>query len=686
MTLTMPHYESSTQRAPQYYRIKGEYSLVNESWLTTEDVAVLTGQSEQYIRRLCQKGKWVTRTISKIDGGRAYRIALSSLPLEVQQLVWRSEHPQNADDVIAKRKADLPEEYSEREEQIALAKYTAIKKYVQAAAAKRFGNIVKAKDIFISQYNRKIFPDLYALTGEITLKTAERWRKQLELHGWDYRCLIRNYGANRGQRKVPQEIADILLKNMLNPNAVSKAYAVANTLQECEVMGIDTSTVSDTTLRRWADDWVKQNYDRWIYMREGKQQMDRKVLPYVVRDYDAIEYGDVLVADGHVLNFTILNPYTGKPKRMVFLAFIDMKTLLPVGWTIMPTENTACISEALFYSVRTLGFVPKVVYLDNGRAFQSKFFAGKSMESVEGLYKRLGINVQTAWPYHGQSKPIEPWFRYMSNFSKLLPSYTGTSIDKKPAHMNRGEAEHRQLFGKITNTSPTMFEAEVMIHRYLEEYTALPQNHSHLKGMSPIEAMEESRRQLAQQTDWQARQISAEKLAYMMMDRKIVSLDRNGIRHWGYYYYAPELFSMQKGEGKAALTIRYDLHDRDSVLVYDDHGKYICTAERVRAQHPSAALIGSQNDVESLAKAIEMKKSALKSTVSAAKNYVKGQELLLTTPELPERKLISAWEDDAIPENENENSLDIIRDDESDFADDDGRIYLFESERQEEDE
>lgn len=681
MTLTMPQNETDSH-SPQYYRIKGEYSLANESWLTTEDVAVLTGQTERYIRILCQKGKWQTRTISNMDGGRAYRIALSSLPLEVQQLVWRSEHPQNADDVIAKRKADLPEEYSAREEQIALAKYTVIKKYVQAAEIKRFGNIMKAKDIFISQYNRKIFPELYALTGSISLKTAERWKKQLELHAWDYRCLLRNYGSNRGQRKVPKEIADLLLKNMLNPNAVSKAYAVANTLQECEVMGIDTSTVSDTTLRRWADDWVKQNYDRWVYMREGKQQMDRKVLPYVVRDYDQIEYGDVLVADGHVLNFTILNPYTGKPKRMTFLAFIDMKTLLPVGWTIMPTENTACISEALFYAVRNLGFVPKVVYLDNGRAFQSKFFNGKSLENIEGLYKRLGINVQTAWPYHGQSKPIEPWFRYMSNFSKLLPSYTGTSIDKKPAHMNRGETEHRQLFGKVTNTSPTMFEAEIMIHRYLEQYSALPQNHSHLKGLSPLESMENSLIELRQRSDWEARQISPEKLAYLMMERKIVSLDRNGIRHWGYYYYAPELFSMQKGEGKAALTIRYDLHDKDHLLVYDNHGNYLCIAERVRPQHPSAALIGSQSDVESLSKAIENKKSALKSTVSAAKKYVKGQELLLNAPEIPERKLISAWEDEPIEENGSE--LDIINYDDTDFADDDSRIYLFESEKQEE--
>ncbi len=684
MTLAMHTYQepTTTQPRPQFYKIEGEYSLIGESWLTTKDVSVLTGLSERHVNRLCQKGKWITRTISTPEGGRAYRIALSSLPLELQQLVWRAEHPVTVNDIIEKRKAELPEEYTEREEQIALAKFAAMEKYVKAADAKRYGNVLKAKEVFLTQYNKGVFPELFALTGEISYKSAERWRKSLQMYGWDYRCLIRGYGQNRGKRNVPKDIADILLRHMLNPNAVSKNYAVANTLQECEVMGIDTSDVSDTTLRRWADDWVKNNYDKWIYMREGKQQMDRKVLPYVVRDYDAIEYGDVLVADGHVLNFTILNPYTGKPKRMTFLAFIDMKTLLPVGWTIMPTENTACISEALFYSVRTLGFVPRVVYLDNGRAFQSQFFAGKSMEDVNGLYRRLGIDVQTAWPYHGQSKPIEPWFRYMSNFSKLLPSYTGTSIAKKPAHMNRGETEHRQLFGNVTNVSPTMWEAEVMIQGFLENYLALPQPHSHLRGMSPLESMEASLRILQQKPDWEARQISPEKLSYLMMDRKIVSLDRNGIRHWGYYYYHPALFSMQKGEGKANLVVKYDIHDRDSVLVYDDKGKYLCTAERVKPQHPSAALIGRQSDVESLSNAIEMKKSALKSTVSAAKNYVRSQELLLNAPEMPEKKLISAWEDE-IPEENNEPELDLISDDDSDFGDDSDKIYLFESEKQE---
>jgi len=68
---------------------------------------------------------------------------------------------------------------------------------------------------------------------------------------------------------------------------------------------------------------------------------------------------------------------------MMLVLFFDMKSSMPCGWEIMPTENTASISAALRRSIIRLGMVPKIVYLDNGRAFKGAYFTGTDFEQTE---------------------------------------------------------------------------------------------------------------------------------------------------------------------------------------------------------------------------------------------------------------------------------------------------------------
>ena len=100
------------------------------------------------------------------------------------------------------------------------------------------------------------------------------------------------------------------------------------------------------------------------------------------------------------------DPETGKATRMTLLLFFDGASNHPLGWEIMPTENTDCISAAFRRTCLVLGKFPRVVYLDNGRAFRAKFFKGCpdfEQAGFLGLYKDLGCEVIHAWPYHGQS-------------------------------------------------------------------------------------------------------------------------------------------------------------------------------------------------------------------------------------------------------------------------------------------
>lgn len=62
--------------------------------------------------------------------------------------------------------------------------------------------------------------------------------------------------------------------------------------------------------------------DKWVLHREGEKAFNDKVAPYIERDASLLEAGDVLIADGHTLNFQVINPFTGKPQRAAMSVFL----------------------------------------------------------------------------------------------------------------------------------------------------------------------------------------------------------------------------------------------------------------------------------------------------------------------------------------------------------------------------
>ena len=68
-----------------------------------------------------------------------------------------------------------------------------------------------------------------------------------------------------------------------------------------------------------------------FYRQKYKTAFHDKVEQYIVRDISKIEVGDVLIADGHDLNFLVINPFTGKPARAVLVGFLDRKSEALVG-------------------------------------------------------------------------------------------------------------------------------------------------------------------------------------------------------------------------------------------------------------------------------------------------------------------------------------------------------------------
>jgi len=388
---------------------------------------------------------------------------------------------------------------------------------------------------------------------------------------------------------------------LLNPNKPLISEIIKRAKENMISKGIEPK--SDITYRRFINYWKRENKDLWILGRYGSKALNDKILKSVVRDKDRIEVGDILVADGHTMNVMCINPITGRPARMTLVMFYDFKSDMPVGWEIMPTENVMTIAAALRKAILRLGsffgaegYLPKVVYLDNGKAFRSKYFNGTkdfANTLIPGLFGRLGIETIYATPYHGQSKPIERWFRILGELERRLPAYTGYNIESKPAMLMRNEKLHKRLFANAPLDIETL---KANIEYFIQEYAMQEHQDGFYKGYTPIEIFMTSINKIKEQNSYHDRLISKNELIYMMMSECDRQISRNGIRFNGKYYWNEMMPSMIG----AKVLIRYDIWDDQEIYVFNEK-RYLFAATLDDIMiHPAARLLGTDEDVEKL--------------------------------------------------------------------------------------
>ncbi len=617
----------------------------NSIWLTTKESGHLLGLAKSTIKKHCQLGHFDTRPV-KMRGGTGYEISLNSI------LEWAKKRGKF--DVVSKIYSYLGvhhgEESSfetEKVSAVALARFDLLKLYDREVNNSE--RKLKAKEEFLRLYNAGVWEDLLRVLGVIkSWKTLDRWQKRLEEANGDVRALEPSYqpaGAS-----ITAEESAILLPILLHPNKLPVSEVIRTAKVRMIVTGI--APKSDATYRRWLEKWIKKNYDLYVMSREGKKAYNDKVLPYIQRDYNRIEVGDVIIADGHTFNFMAINPLTGKPKRMTLILFYDMKSSIPLGFEIMPTENTMAIASALRRAIITLGFVPRIAYLDNGRAFRGKYFTGtKNFETsgLSGLFARLGIETVFAWAYHGQSKTIERFFGVMSEFERRMPGYVGNSIENKPAMLMRNEKMHRRFFGEVYATVP---EVAANLIEFFKEYANRKHTGGWFKGRTPAEVFNESLERVKSLPDYESRLIEPAALNYLMMSEEVRKVGRNGVRLFGKYFFNEALLPL-----RSEVTVRYDITDLSRVLVFDKSGKFICEAtdEINDAVHPVAALLGTDEDVEHLRLKIEQKRGFEKGVRNEAKELFEAMNedvsplyLAGKSPENNEKnKQLKSHDDDA---------------------------------------
>ena len=459
---------------------------------------------------------------------------------------------------------------------------------------------------FEAAYNTGTFyPALHAILGDVSYQTLYRWKAALN-KTQDWTLLVPQYYFNSSSKpRLNREEETVFLNILLQPTRVKVGDAIRLLRYAFQTRGM-TIDKSDMTLRRFADDYRTRHYDRWVLMREGQKALRDKVNFYIKRDPSLLSVGEVLVADGHRLNFQIINPYTGKPARATLVGYVDWKSYDLVGYEIMIEENTQCIASALRNSIFNLGKYPTIAYQDNGKAFRSRFFTDTTNleeAGIYGLFGRLGIVPVFAQPYNARAKIIERWFKGFSDtFERLLPSFTGSSIEDKPARLKRNEPFHKSIASSYV---PTIGQTIQLIAAWHDFHRSQPC--PHVKGKTIGEVFDEGR----------GSGVAAPELDDLMMAMKKTRIDRNGIRFLNADYYDETLYGLRE-----EVIIRYSLFDLSQIKVCSISGEPLCTARRFEAMNPMARHLGDVRDMDALKQKLADQKRNEKKTIEGAKNLI----------------------------------------------------------------
>ena len=521
----------------------------------------------------------------------------------------------------------------EKSKKIALARLDLLNQWKEFRI--KSDNKLQADYDFVNLHNTSN-SHLFEILGKISRGTLHRWKNILN-GTEDYTKLIPQYRyakVNEYRTCLTDEEIKIFMGLLLHPNRLCIGKAIALTKYKLQQQG-QSYIPADITFRKYANWFKKNNYDKWILARDGEKALSDKVEPYIKRDASLLEIGDILVADGHVLNFNVINPFIGKPTRATLVGFLDWKSTALVGYEIMLEENTQCIASALRNSIINLDMIPKIVYQDNGRAFRAKYFTddkGFSELGFNGLYSKLGIETVFARPYNARAKVIERFFKeFQEGFEKLLPSYVGSSIDNKPAYLMRNEKLHKRLAGRVRsafaeqNTQtrltpankqqihndfiPTLDETIKMIDMWLNFKNSQPCPNAPDKTIA--EVLESRKRQ----------NVDINLLDDLMLATEVKTIQRNGIRFLNCDYFDERLYGF-----KSKVLIKYNLFDLTSIKVFTTKGEYLCTAERITETHPMAKLLGTVTDFEDYKQKIVKQRKLHKKTINAVKSYLSEDE------------------------------------------------------------
>ncbi len=346
-----------------------------------------------------------------------------------------------------------------------------------------------------------------------------------------------------------------------------------------------------------------------VYLaRYGNAAWNKKFASFIPRDYSNLAAGSCWVSDHAQIDVAV--NFNGSVCFPWVTVFRDVKTSKWLGWFLhAEAPNSDHIFQAFYYGVQIFG-LPNDVYLDNGKDYRCKDFAGGREHSVKvnhdsmkenSLLRNIGINVHFALPYNAQTKPVERDFLKVKTFlSKGFVGYRGGKITERPEKLkDEIKADRIMPFDDFKR----LFDD--FIENYLNKK---PSKGKVLQGKCPDELWAE------EFTNKKVISKDALKL-FCMRTSKVVSIGRNGVydsqlqlTYWG------EWMICEKGR---KVFIRRDINAYQEAWVFDAKTEEYLGKANV---HQAVSFLAKTNvEKEVYKKAIETKNKEKK----ILKSYIK---------------------------------------------------------------
>ena len=311
-----------------------------------------------------------------------------------------------------------------------------------------------------------------------------------------------------------------------------------------------------------------------VRAREGTEAV-KKLYPAQKRDRSMFHALEAVNADGHKWD-VFVRWEDGTIGRPVMLAFQDLYSGKFLSWRYGKGENKDMVRLAFGDMCMSYG-IPEKCWLDNGRAFASKWLTGGTRnryrfkikaEEPLGILTQLGVEIHWTTPYAGQSKPIERGFKDFANDIARGPQFQGAYTGNTPLAKPEDYATKAIPFEDFKR----IIDHEILMHN------ARPGRQSQVCGgkLSFNDAFEAS---LATSL---IRRASDEQVRICLLAAEGVrAQNRDGSVHLlGNRYWHQKLLE-ERGN---LLTIRFDPDNVQADLpVYRRDGSLICTALLVEA-------------------------------------------------------------------------------------------------------
>lgn len=192
---------------------------------------------------------------------------------------------------------------------------------------------------------------------------------------------------------------------------------------------------NERTLRRR----VEEIPEAVLTMARKGRDAAKAIFPAQERDRSGFHALEAVNADGHKWD-VFVQWEDGTIGRPLMMGFQDLYSNMFLAWRVCKSENKDDVRLCFGDLIETYG-IPTHCYLDNGRAFASKWLTGGTPnryrfkvkeEEPDGILTQLGVKVHWTTPYAGQSKPIERGFKDFAHDIAKHPEFDGAYTGNNP--------------------------------------------------------------------------------------------------------------------------------------------------------------------------------------------------------------------------------------------------------------